>query len=1043
MLSRASSTTKLRRAKSSVSDRTRGAAAEPDHVDPDVARQHALAAATAAFERARSQGDASDGAATTNISSKQTGLLRKKESVRFTGPRATPSQRRSITRRQAKSPQNDRNNLQQASSGTRHTTSPFATPDNPVTALPPVGSFAPISASHRKLRKAKSMFTPRQSPGTIFKNVTPKSHILHRESYRRLSDSSGPPPQRPVGSKRSASVLRGFIGSGFRPYQEDYDQDVAIQLARDQYLRQLEAQRLKERQSAPSFAKKRAAPKTFKRTVRTSSTNSYGSAIASAQSKESAKPDTFGNRARHFSFSLKDKIRKVFLRPSSPGTSLPSQQIHAQRRHFGGSLSATSGLDEEGPTTPTPDGELLFRVRNRGSSIHKLPVYLDKEYKPGSVRSVSSASPTFGRSRVSSWTNSTATNTMTKQQRLEKKRLSIIQENGSPQQQSATSGLLGAAARKGYAAFRKPLRGAIGSGKVRGHVDSQRIFSALQKRLDKHNQHEPQDDADNEYPSMADPAAMVSRMSIRMASLQSQESRSPTVRMLTNQSQSASLKSRAIRMSKSIDFALKPSRRADDIFTSSRSSSLTPGTDAGCSDLPEGGLTYQQIAERNERNERNDRAERKPVREVKSAFFPASAHYQTKRISPYRRALRSSTEGQAQRQMSRSSGNDVGAKTPTRTPQLRVPTSTSALSESAYSRGTNGTPKPFETSLSLELSDNSGEPGIAYIHNTNTQTFNGLAARRAARKLDTSADSTGDWKGWMASELAQLENQSQNKLHSEMSERPIGAKHRRENAQIDGEDNQVRPKQSFNLTSKQPLAILQVNAASRPPLRHKTSHQMIEKFPLRFPLIERRPSPGANSMKEKASTSSDQISSRTRKPSETENERPSTSKVYLKPDASSKVSHATLKSSDGHSKDAKVLTEISNGSTPNPGEFRGSSARNPASTSLGQRNSPERVARLRRMQSSNTVGSRHNDTSVHQASVFAHPGLKIQDINDPLATISPSNSPSTEELGEAEVTPNYKRLGTSQGMVENFLGSRRNGRIVASGAASNSSPVFI
>ena len=502
---------RLRRAKSSASVK---ASSVPQNVDPETAREHAVTAANIAYNRGggRKRGSSDNhevmlGARRSpSPSERSQQVLRRRQSVRFTGPNAVPSRQRSITRRTApgynegyEETANQRPSFNRSDSSSQQI-------DKFLTALPPVESFPSTPSSYRKLRKAKSMFSPRKGQSLAFTNATPKSHVP-QQHYRRMSSDDNRPPPKMGGFKSSNPLSKETAVNASRQHEYVYNQDAAIQLARNQYLRQLEKQRLKQRPSIMGMSKRRNSQKIFRKTVRTSSSNSYGNAIGSEQMTAPVTTTELSKKVRRFSVKLKEKLKGVFQRLPEAEQAIPSQQIDAQRLHFGDYLTATSGIDHEGPLPPTPDKELLSRVSSRASSTHRMPVHLDRKASPGSIRSVRSISSSIGRSRVTSWTNSTATNTLTKQQLLEKKRLSIIQENGGPHQPSSSAGMIGTMARKSYAVFRKPLRNANGIGRVNEPVDSQRIFSALQKRLDEHKRLFPQDEQEYEqspdagYPS--------------------------------------------------------------------------------------------------------------------------------------------------------------------------------------------------------------------------------------------------------------------------------------------------------------------------------------------------------------------------------------------------------------------------------------------------------------------------------------------------------------------------------------------------------------
>jgi len=257
MLSRgnSSASARPRRAKPSTPVKYRNTALEPTPLDSETARQHAQIAANIAFRRAQSRTTDTIGGREIllaachplNANREVPKILHRTQSVRFTGPSAVPSRQLSITRSIApgagfRSPKTQR-------FGTVDTMMPHPNPD--LTALPSVSSVYSTPSSYGKLRKAKSMFTPRGGPLVTFANATPKDHEFQPKKYRRLSSDDSRPPPRMADPRTVASFSHQQ-----RQLPYNYDQDAAIQLARDQYLRQLEKQRLKEQPSLLSMKKK-------------------------------------------------------------------------------------------------------------------------------------------------------------------------------------------------------------------------------------------------------------------------------------------------------------------------------------------------------------------------------------------------------------------------------------------------------------------------------------------------------------------------------------------------------------------------------------------------------------------------------------------------------------------------------------------------------------------------------------------------------------------------------------------------------------------
>lgn len=1034
MLSRANSTASngLKRTQSSTSIQTRrgDSSLSTEQQNVEAGRQQAFIAANVAFERA-SQGylPTTHGAQmeftrrlaiadTTDIlGAESPNGLGRRESIRFTGPRATPNGQREITRRQAAIFDDSSVHTSEAIvREERDSMSGELRPASSVTALPRVDSVTSTPPSFRRIRKVKSMLTPRKSPTGGFFKSTPKSQERSQHKFGRQSSSDDAQLPR-VDSRRSASLLREVIGSTLPKHSMEYNQDAAIQVARDQYLRQLEGQRLKEKSSMLSVGKNKRSQRAFRKTVRTSSTNSYGSAVGSTRQPDISKAEGFGNRARNVSHFLKERIRRVFRKTPDSIYSIPSQQVDAQRAHFGHPLGNKSEVDPEPIVYPMPGGELLERVSSRGFSGHNLPLHLDRNYQVGSIRSVHSGSPSIDQSRATSWTNSTTANTMTAFQMMERKRLSIIQENGGPHQPSSSAGAIGNAARKGYAAFRKPLRGYSGSSRVNGPVDSQRIFSALQRRFGEHHRSLGRGElVHNNFPGMRTSSRQASAASFRNVSDESHGSGSTTVRMSTDHSDESFAERHPLKYSKSVNFGKASSSSGDDVFQAS------PIPHIGVAPKPElcgGKLTYQQIAERNEYRERE---QRKPLREVKSAFFPAAAFYQNEKVSPYRRAIRSSMDdsiGSVQDGLLTES--NIGTPTP-KPSRLAVPPRSSTVTESIYSRQTDGTPKQFRSAFSPSNSDSSGEPGTAYIM-TNAFGQPEVGVSSLQRKV-SSPVSSGEWKGWMSSYVSALDNSSSESLRDKRSPHIVEATHRREHAQINGEDSHIGGShRNPILLARQPSTIM-ATKVSRPPLQHKTSDQALENNPLRFPLFERTASAGGNIVRKQARKVARDMD-RPGGSSNDENRRNSSSQAYQGSDViRRKMSQATMTSHDSRSHASRIRVKPTR-SNDHPASDAIEQLQLKSSPSVHNRYSPERASRLRRMQSLMASDARAHGL-VQNLALRGNP-YELEDDVTPRPTPEHGSEARRAGLPGPMISADQPSPGT-QVLVEQFLQNRRHGR---------------
>ena len=743
------------------------------------------------------------------------------------------------------------------------------------------------------------------------------------------------------------------------------------------------------------------------------------------------KPKGLGQKVRHISLTLKNKIKRVFHHGTSHG-GLPTQQIDSLRPHFHDYGCVALGLDLDGLPIPIPDDDLLDRVNARLQSPRQMPVHLDPDARPGSIRSVpSSENLSIVKSRVTSWADSSVANTMTKQQLL--KRLSIIQENGGPHQPSSSASRIGMAARKGYAVFGKPMKVNGSNGKPGEVVHSRRVFSALQKKLDEDHDHCLRQEEDL-HDRSSEENAMIKKPSLKVLQSSSEISEMfpNTIRVISAHSQDAANAGHSIRYAESVRSNSAPPNHTDEMPHPLRSNPVEPQSMSESQDLLQG-YTPQQIAEYNEQNEqREQKCEKRPLREVKSAFCPPTIECQERNTSPCRKVVQSTT-------CENDSDADVGIiqrnersrenQRPSRV-GIRVASATSNVrSESAYSRTTSGnTPPANASSQSLGKSDSSGEPGMATIFTRDRMNRTDFLA--PTRKAGTwSNQSSGEWKGWMASQVEKLGYREIENIRPDPNHygREIG--HKREKAHIDDDDTMG------DLTPNQPPAKMQMDGR-RPPLLHKTSDQMIEKYPLRFPLIEQTHS--SSQIHRKTSSSS------VRKPSavsqkgfNNENEKRMLPQVF-KPsnDGGRRASAASFQSQKrfwskrfpNDTESSRLGHPTGTGQNNENGIPKAKSAAN-----IYTRNSPERVARLRQMRSGSAIKTQENAS--YQVMLRQGQGYHSQ---------------TASICGSATANSSYESIGPykgasptgSQKMVESFL-SKRNRSMRITGEDDDGSSAFI
>ena len=979
-----------RRAKSTASIKYHQNTSE----DSEALDQYALTAAALAFERAN--GRAGGPRHKTNVAgmpNPNKPSLERKQSVRFVGPTAKPTELRPITRRNV--PGHD----------SQKCTSEAECLDSEATSM---------QSSYKRVRKTKSMHSPRNTLSLQFTHSTPQTTAHTRSHSEQSTDSVIHLNQLPKPSlQRSFSFLRGKTDHISPNSRQNASTDEAIQMARDQYLRQLNQQGLQSQPSTFAPGKRPKSQKAFRRTVRSGSTNSYGGAIASATSNttEPSVAKGLGDRARIISFSLRDKLKRVFHRPSDTPEAMPAQHLNASRPHFGDYMAASSGLEQRYEGIPSPDGETLLRASSRVSPLRNSPVFCDTGSLAGSIRSTSSDdSVSNARSRVSSWTNSTAANTLSLRQKRERKRLSVIQENGGPHEPSSSAEQCGEFS-DGNSIFRNPIQKSSLAGRTRGLVDSQRIFSALQKRLGEKSQ-QASDQPDHKIEDSLDQAKFhLSDLTPRRSSINNHRDRPGSTK--TRNAQSSPVSAQGTEALKSSVSKYFDSDDMDDVFSPIQimSSSERQGTDIA--------LTLQEASQRGEVDYPTPK---RPLRELKSGFFPSNMRLERSNVSPFRRGrhVNSETETGNSGDIQSTEQPIVSARPQTRPSMYKFHNGSVIGSESVYSRTSSGnTPNQTNSSLSLAKSESSGEVGTLAILASKTKNYRVSNSPVAERDLSL-AKSSGDWQNWMASHVATLENGGTANTMKDAyfaTGKRIG--HKRENALFDEED--LAPRNSRHGTNepkpKQSHTTARGNSMARPALEHKSSYSMID----RFPLIDIAPTSNVSTLRQDKSSSNEPHNVQARLPMNVENERhqpsiPSASGIH------GKVSSVSLRSQPHtpvvHKFQTKSISFNSPGSqgtlaTPNmQGKLRIKTK--PVTPS---RHSPERLARLRRMRSSTSV---ELAPSTEPRSSSGQSRFKVTDPN--IQGTLPGLGLEWDVSGsDTNITPTE----SSQKIVDLFLNNRR------------------
>lgn len=292
------------------------------------------------------------------------------------------------------------------------------------------GRISSLPSSYRRLRKAKSMFSTRQRGSQMSYGISSDSYGSPRANQDTSTES------RPYGTlRRSMSFLRGQPSRSVRHAKS---QDAAIQLARTQFLEN----------HKPSMAtlKPKREHKPFRKTFRAPSdplTDDTGTPFSDGSKANGG----IHGKARSFSSTIKKGLKRVL------GLSKPPEEPSTVEHQWD---DQRSSIDSSASQDYTP-GSAYSDYDSPGQQYASSPT------RPPTIQTArSSESLATSRSRVTSWADSTAANTVTTRKPGDRNPLSIIDENGTP-----TPG--GRSSRSSP----RPLPS----------VDGQRLYSALMKHI--------------------------------------------------------------------------------------------------------------------------------------------------------------------------------------------------------------------------------------------------------------------------------------------------------------------------------------------------------------------------------------------------------------------------------------------------------------------------------------------------------------------------------------------------------------------------------
>ena len=573
------------------------------------------------------------------------------------------------------------------------------------------------------------MLTPRKR-GPSFKELSSQSPGTPRTVR---SSSSNHNNGLRLGLKRSMSILKLSSGNLSKTFRRSHStsehNDAAVERARDQFMQDVEQQELQKKPSFFSTPRVRQQ-KAFRKTVRSNRTSECGDGV-NPEPRQMRQESKF----RSFSASLRDRVRRVLGGSSSKDNKIPTQQLDASRAHFRDYLEGTdTNASQEENTVGTsqsgPRGSLYVPSSQHDESMG------DLEAISTSLRSMHSNDSLHsnGRSRVSSWTNSTMTNSMpARSTPVERKRLSIIQEHGGPHQPSSSIGRH----MDEVSATHLALSARHGHEQATSAIDSQRVYSALMKRIDQEHQ-EQEEQHQTKTPQPGPEHDIRQNYTSSAQSFQT----APTIRQVASEESIHAV-------------ALGEQHRQFSLHAPSwhEIESKTP----------------QQVALENETLHK--RMSRIVVPEPQSSFFPFSSEDKPQTPSPFKLALAARRERQTSSEeesgsvvINRPSVGDNGFET---------------SSESQYSRTTSGQLlMPTMNRSDPELED---EPaGMATIIPARVNRYP-RPTTSLAQPHQTNSNASMEWKSRMNNQMTSLNRRNSKSSNS----------HYREGAQMDGDDTAV------------------------------------------------------------------------------------------------------------------------------------------------------------------------------------------------------------------------------------------------------------
>ncbi|KAI1378997.1 hypothetical protein F4677DRAFT_410286 [Hypoxylon crocopeplum] len=673
----------------------------------------------------------------------------------------------------------------------------------------PEDDVASVPSSYRRIRKSRSMFTNSAS-SIASRNFTqsPSSVTINQLPLPSADlSNSGPDeciPATGLKAPKSMSFLRARRDQPMLFSKRRGSVPMGLSNLESTGISSNREGPLKSQPSAFLPSKSTNAERFLRRSMRDRSSDTLPT------DGKIPKDGSLRNRARKVSLNFKHKLKSLFslVKGDTDESAFPPQQIEAPKSHVTDFENADYMKDDEFQFEPASDKAALSRVPSGIPSLHAVPSHQQLRSRQGSVESLrSERRASDERSRVTSWTNSD-TNTLntlnSHRGEWERQRLSVIKEHGM-HISSSSARLPGTDthvvnSNTSVRSLPPPIPAQPAT------VDSQRIYSALMKRLNEVSKRSQRSEVSSQRSNDNDfinTAAVPLRGSSR-----DQEGREPslpaTIRHVTPDSCSDSASVRTIERKPVPNNREAKMESNKASFYSNAGSTLegralpfpaiSPLTDEakGLADRDDGSPPVPRVGE--------PPTSARTLSTRSSAFFASPTRHLFRTRSPYRRALQDSMRTDTQSTCLKSPEFNPWMRSLTSLPIRRPSTCESEIdkkmqyAESIYSSTTEDLVAGPSNNTSAVV-DNFPMPRLTHGDATifvDPPVYRPTPPLLPQHRVASSASSV-EWKTWLSANVSKLEGTPSGTdtavlEYAVPSTRSTG--HIREEAQINDEDEQ-------------------------------------------------------------------------------------------------------------------------------------------------------------------------------------------------------------------------------------------------------------